>query len=1424
MEILSKATNSIGTTPNSIVDQPVQTVISHTYEAVDPYLERSVCLTEDADTILFLLRKGEKTHDLAEIIKRVKRLVLLCDGGTGKSTELRRVATHYSDERSEFHAELISLNNYLGQPLAELLCPQWRKVPEGKLLILLDGFDEIESKNRADAVRQIEAFAAAHPDAHLVISCRTNFYNKKTDNFSGTLKGFDSYTLLSPEWQVIERYIESRLGKRKLAFDAAIKANNLYALLEIPFYLVRLVELFIEKGSLPQTKAGIFEELIQLSLDRDIEHFRTTTLDLVNKRELILKALERLALGMETLGRNYISADEFERLITDSPLRDTVKQCSLFVLKDRKQLQWQFEHNNFQEYLAARALARDALPIIKGFLAFKPGYTKVIPSWVNTLAFLFSILRESVQKYDELMNWIMEIEPELVVSFEPDKERIDSATRTALFKSIFNHYKECRTLINRERFSFSELARFGSTKEVIEFLLDEAKNAEHLTSLSNAIKLLGHVEKFFGLKKRVTDFLVSVAIAPSGDQYVCNYALIALAENKLYSPEVIDQLVSQLRTSDDDWVRFGLYYLLYTSNQLDEHIDVFLEGIPHTDGVNRLGDEHVYLSYGLKGARTPQAIKQILSFFIANPGAMHKTFLEDDLPIIFENAAHAYAQDDSLFELALALFMTCARKLMEKEANAIRAFFMLTNTTLRAFQQTFDCRSSNEDSLRVLATLADESCLKFFVQKYVEGVITDEEAWGFQGQLGWANGNMYLLFNQLINEKSGDRFLLPPARDFNAEHKLRRLTDFNLLFDKSGFLKEVQRIFDSEGKQELTGDDIFKIYRRSGGNDHGYSNLAVQTLRQFTEHRGGKIAHETVSKILDERWEEFSISRVYSYMHNDKGLTLAPLQRAFVERWCYATLPSVNFKTAITFNTENRFCVDNHALYLWFFLQHLDLDYPKETLLDMLYFDGFEGHPLQGTGYLEGRLPAAELSERILEDLEEGIDNPYALKNHLKYGKRHGLEEVLPFAEREVARASGSGMVRQVALEAICEFPHAQSRLERLLHATCDNFKWRIIEELVKRSSEVCRVFLLGVLNSSGDDEERLRAAVLLTSMQDMAGLSYYVDHIIKSKHYTVGHESSPISKLRIPAAIEHLMRLLEASYEPTFVQGEFLRLDSAVLGALNKIALISDQAYTDVRHSIEDFIAEHNDLRDQTAHLHLYLESLERLYYNNKSENITLVEAIAKLGDLEHGLIPRSLRLRGRQDEGIASVDRNSILDSLWVLECGLDECGQGTAFTLCGVGVITCSHVLCPHTIAFRAGNPSRKYGIEVTAKNSDVDLAIIRINGPADTGLPQGDASYLEPMNNITVAGFPNYRLGDSGVVNPGLVIGTRTVSAIRRALINAPIVAGNSGGPVLNSQNRVVGVAVTGADRIENAHDTEHHGVIPIDTLNHLHIKQ
>lgn len=223
------------------------------------------------------------------------------------------------------------------------------------------------------------------------------------------------------------------------------------------------------------------------------------------------------------------------------------------------------------------------------------------------------------------------------------------------------------------------------------------------------------------------------------------------------------------------------------------------------------------------------------------------------------------------------------------------------------------------------------------------------------------------------------------------------------------------------------------------------------------------------------------------------------------------------------------------------------------------------------------------------------------------------------------------------------------------------------------------------------------------------------------------------------------------------------------------------------------------------------YFDLVEDLYGEGRDMAVDMRDLSNLVGRLEDFI--------GRTGDIEGQYNIAEILDALWILECE-ETCKQGTAFSLAEVGIITCDHVLGNNTYAFKPVKPSEKFSVSVLARNEAIDIAVLNIDATQNNELIQASADKLSQMDQIAIAGFPNYRLGDSGILIPGKVIGFRPVSGILRILTNAPIVAGNSGGPVLDTQSRVIGIAVTGSDRMEDAQETENHGIIPIDALTFL----
>jgi regulation of enolase protein 1 (concanavalin A-like superfamily) len=163
--------------------------------------------------------------------------------------------------------------------------------------------------------------------------------------------------------------------------------------------------------------------------------------------------------------------------------------------------------------------------------------------------------------------------------------------------------------------------------------------------------------------------------------------------------------------------------------------------------------------------------------------------------------------------------------------------------------------------------------------------------------------------------------------------------------------------------------------------------------------------------------------------------------------------------------------------------------------------------------------------------------------------------------------------------------------------------------------------------------------------------------------------------------------------------------------------------------------------------------------------------------------------------------------------------EGGSGSGFLIRAEGqtgyIVTNQHVISGGEgrangqskidVIIRSGaRGQRKSAAEIVAVSAEQDLAILRISGVPD--LPAAidvlkETELVETMP-IYVFGFPFGQALSLGRGSPSVVVGKGSVSSVRRdpdgkawrVLIDGALNPGNSGGPVVDAQGRLVGVAV------------------------------
>lgn len=180
-----------------------------------------------------------------------------------------------------------------------------------------------------------------------------------------------------------------------------------------------------------------------------------------------------------------------------------------------------------------------------------------------------------------------------------------------------------------------------------------------------------------------------------------------------------------------------------------------------------------------------------------------------------------------------------------------------------------------------------------------------------------------------------------------------------------------------------------------------------------------------------------------------------------------------------------------------------------------------------------------------------------------------------------------------------------------------------------------------------------------------------------------------------------------------------------------------------------------------------------------------------------------------------------DNLNQAVWVLESEAESI-QGTAFFVKDVGMVTCAHVVAADTVAFHPSQPLTRFPVEVLARDSHLDIAILRLDFASRAVLQLGDPTALTHNSRILIAGYPNFGVGDPLYKSWGAVTTKRIRHAVLYLIPSAPIAAGNSGGPVIDENYRVVGIAARGIKNLADASEypDDMFGVISINHLTAL----
>ncbi|MBN1641912.1 MAG: SUMF1/EgtB/PvdO family nonheme iron enzyme [Anaerolineae bacterium] len=358
-----------------------------------------------------------RVNDLREAIAEHRRIILLGDPGSGKTTTLWRLALEYAQTaREDPDAPLpvfVPLGGYsderpLQMYLAECFWPLGPRIgsylASGRLVLLLDGLNEMPQRGRSERIDRITRLLESHLGLSVIVTCRVlDFLGGLEElqrvlvapldptrvrtflhGYLGETAGEQLFWTLSGDgrvselWQVwkdaggsLEQFWTSHRmpqsiwdglthTQRRLWRQFTTDPHHLLTLAGNPYVLLMLAQVYASGGVLPANRVRLLEVFVATLLARERAHCQGAWI----AAETQVEGLSALALAMQRESGHGTAVDRdwaVEQLRLGVPECDAERLLYLAsgaTLVDAVGPRVRFHHQTLQDFFCASRLHR----------------------------------------------------------------------------------------------------------------------------------------------------------------------------------------------------------------------------------------------------------------------------------------------------------------------------------------------------------------------------------------------------------------------------------------------------------------------------------------------------------------------------------------------------------------------------------------------------------------------------------------------------------------------------------------------------------------------------------------------------------------------------------------------------------------------------------------------------------------------------------------------------------------------------------------------------------------------------------------------------------------------------------------------------------------------------------------------------------
>lgn len=1036
----------------------------------------------------FIIFDSKPNKYLIELIKENPKLLLLGDAGTGKSVELQNAFNQILEE-GIWKPFFIDLKGYSDQDLLSLL-PGIMTLPQEEVIIFIDGLDE---KGKVSIlINKIQFFIKNHrPKVRIVISCRANIYS------SGLDEKFEKvYVQLLRNSQITQYCNEILQSPEKgQIFLNLAQEKEIGNLLTIPFYLTKIVEYYQKNGKLPEDKAILFELLIEESIKIKAP-VTNKTLGAQRIKNKSIEFIEKLAFFMQCRHTSGVEQKEVINFLGDENASLIHESSSLININNNT---WSFSHLNFQEYLAAKSLAKKTFPKIKKIIGIKPlKYKRIYPAWYNTLSFLIPLLNP-VKKI-ALVNWIQKIEPHLLLNLEMN--RLEGRLKEQILKGICEQHKE-----DNDEFDYSfkvqKLIHCAETESSQQYLLKELNGTSDVGK-SNVIEILGHINlEFFpnNFTKRVKEDLWRRVLGKNEKEDIIRGAIIV--SDKLFGLDVgqLKWIADNLIGEDTSPVMRHIFLIMLEEKKLGESflnelISILQIGIIKRGPIPDL----TLIEKIVQSFKNSNSILIFLNFLVDKSMERRDNELLKISNSLLENASQIAPHGKDLFLSIKKMVWAYHPGTYQDRFNGILKYLNETNSIFDMFQILYD-ESENKDwdFWESIGLWIDDKGIDFLINEIRNGNLKKNDLIEFQKKLQIVNPNYLHSYNSKISSYFDEIVDIPYIRNEEVIKKEREeeLTKARtIFFNKEAYTQALLSLFDE--KEIIKYEDLEKVIRENWSHKK-HSEIFLRSLFGLTTKNG--LSKKYLLKDIEENWETtFAIEKIKDFIHWNGDFKISLEELEFIKNWCDSTINKANFHNGLNILINDDFPSFPESYLVYFIKKYTFKHYSKEVYLELIAINLFIGEGKYSTiEFIEKSIgvPTDAIRKKVLLNIQEGIKIDEVLEGHLDFCKRENFQEVRPYL---LPYLSDKYLSCRTKIAEIYFFLGGEIKeLESHLKNAEGNFRDSLIDLLVYEKSPNIHKFLLDNFANSANND-KIKYAISLVKLQDEKALAWLLNQMRKTR------------------------------------------------------------------------------------------------------------------------------------------------------------------------------------------------------------------------------------------------------------------------------------------------------------------------------------